>query len=656
MAPAPSGRSSRTQRPRRASQPRQKKSKVEIYKATLVPLMNYIHSTVFLRDHDFTQDELVAVTPEKIITYLKIKVYGNENAHPDVDPPLHYRLNTVKVWKKSWSYHMVNKNMPWNEIAKVGNPTRSHLINDLLKNMKKMETARLGVPSQARRALVAGEYEQFIRMMCENDDKQVGSWLAAYNCFQYNMIARVDDSAKWRSPDLQPLEDFENYGVTVRLPWAKNVMDPRDAPTQVLFGAMDWRYCAISLLAVWLEYHYMINPEENAFFLALNGLDCPLRIKEAASYHLRTIFNDEEFNLMAEGLTGTHSERKFAVNNARKNGCSKDDTDHRGRWKSGDRQQDTYSDTTIPYVDAKVAAALCKGGPVAFVVKDEAGITDQWILDYVVPHIAQRVPRAASLVFGRALLWKLFDPETKHHVPAEIRTRVSNAYRGITTTLEEGDNPVRKVPLGVMGMDAELIIDEIIGGDGEGGGDYRHHQGMAREEIRLLASQVLHLRRENADQRAELDRRDRRIMSMLTRMNNNITRLANAPTRRVVAVDGGQAPTVPGEQPTVLVSSLCKNPGSLHDLWVEYEFGTAGKKAAKDFSTSERGQAKSKYSFRKTFWDKVAEMIRSGMSANVAIDRIYRAYGASSSISHIIRRMKDDKRTGWPPILETFAQ
>ena len=48
---------------------------------------------------------------------------------------------------------MPNKRTDWNEIANVGNPTRSGEVNDLVKAIKKMETARLGAESQARRAL-----------------------------------------------------------------------------------------------------------------------------------------------------------------------------------------------------------------------------------------------------------------------------------------------------------------------------------------------------------------------------------------------------------------------------------------------------------------------------------------------------------------------
>ena len=56
--------------------------------------------------------------------------------------------------------------------------------------------------------------------------------------------------------------------------------------------------------------------------------------------------------------------------------------------------------------------------------------------------------------------------------------------------LEAGDNPARKTPLGVAGIDSELIIEEIMGGNdgnggengnnGGGGGDYHTRHGIQR--------------------------------------------------------------------------------------------------------------------------------------------------------------------------------
>jgi len=101
-----------------------------------------------------------------------------------------------------------------------------------------------------------------------------------------------------------------------------------------------------------------------------------------------------------------------------------------------------------------------------------------------------------------------------------------------------------------------------------------------------------------------------------------------------------------------LVARLRKKPATLHDLWVEYQFGSKGVKAAKDFSDRERGAVKSAYWMRKIFWSKCADMIKCGMSADAAINRIYEAYAPVKRVSEILKKMKKAKTEGWPPLLQ----
>ena len=52
--------------------------------------------------------------------------------------------------KKSASFFMPNKNTQWCVMNKCGNPTRSTLVNELIKMMKKKEVRKQGKPSQSR--------------------------------------------------------------------------------------------------------------------------------------------------------------------------------------------------------------------------------------------------------------------------------------------------------------------------------------------------------------------------------------------------------------------------------------------------------------------------------------------------------------------------
>ncbi len=134
----------------------------------------------------------------------------------------------------------------------------------------------------------------------------------------------------------------------------------------------------------------------------------------------------------------------------------------------------------------------------AYLVLEASGITDQWILDYVVPNMARAgISRQVCLVLGRAILWRMFDPSGDELIPEEQRSRVMARYAdlGSDNLLAPGTNPVRKVTLVVDGYDAEVLIDQVVGGEEDGAvrtiadPDVRQRLGMRNQEIRLLASQ-----------------------------------------------------------------------------------------------------------------------------------------------------------------------
>ena len=104
------------------------------------------------------------------------KIYGELVVEHDVEPPLHHRQNSVLYWKKAWSYFMLDQNTPWSEVSKYGNPTESAQMNLLLRAMSRMEAARRGKPSEARRALVASEYEAIIAALSKHSDFEVGTY------------------------------------------------------------------------------------------------------------------------------------------------------------------------------------------------------------------------------------------------------------------------------------------------------------------------------------------------------------------------------------------------------------------------------------------------------------------------------------------------
>lgn len=55
--------------------------------------------------------------------------------------------------------------MQWNEMANVGNPTKSPSLNKLISEIRRKETGRRGAPSKKRRALLKSEFEQAMNIL-----------------------------------------------------------------------------------------------------------------------------------------------------------------------------------------------------------------------------------------------------------------------------------------------------------------------------------------------------------------------------------------------------------------------------------------------------------------------------------------------------------
>jgi hypothetical protein len=114
-------------------------------------------------------------------------------------------------------------------------------------------------------------------------------------------------------------------------------------------------------------------------------------------------------------------------------------------------------------------------------------------------------------------------------------------------------------------------------------------------------------------------------------------------------------PVVPVFRPPVNNMPFCraelqKNVRNLHELWLEYEVGSGGRKPAKFFTPQERGLKTNKDRFcrRKVFWDCVRKHVDAGISAAVAIERIQDAYGHRLGVTALCLAMKKDLPQGHP--------
>ena len=644
------------------------------YKKHLVKCMNLVKGTAHEDDYNFSNEELFTLRPAEIKRYLSLLAYGNE--YPDLaeDHPIAGRSSSLEFAKKAISYFMPNKNMVWNHQTDMGNPTRSSELNDLIKTVKKKEVRKQGKPLQARRPMVQSEFRQLIQKVRFPGSGFTHKYsLAAYYIFQFHMVARVDDNVMhFKCEDLTPHLDFD-FALKSKMCWSKNVLDERSTSDQIILGAGDPTFCTLLSLAIHLETNIGNgfiggDNEDNANSAMLFGIN-----KQLVSARFKKIIESPDFQKAAEGELGSHSTRKFAATFARRNGCSRDDVDARGRWKGTRRIVDMYIDSTIPYPDAKVAASLCIGGAIKYEVRRDSRISEDWLLEHVSRNILRLFPRQMALVLGKALLWGICDDEVSQFIEPEMVERVRADVRSLNNCYTNNNtNPVKKIPLVIGGEEGALVINELDNGNDNDETNPVARGGIAggndNGQLRVLVSAVRSLTRQNEEMKNELHIFKCTCNTLLSQLNNSVKRIAMIPSVRAHSVrsrrsnmifsedtggDGLAGTAVPAignnrndNDSIPYELTLCRCPKSLHVLWQEYEFGVGGRKAAKLFSSSERGRVKFNYSLRNHFWNLMRNMLLRGYSHSSAIDKIYRVYGNNHSATKILRMIRNDAKTG----------
>jgi Transcriptional activator of glycolytic enzymes len=96
----------------------------------------------------------------------------------------------------------------------------------------------------------------------------------------------------------------------------------------------------------------------------------------------------------------------------------------------------------------------------------------------------------------------------------------------------------------------------------------------------------------------------------------------------------------PGDPKAVLAVT----PRTLHLIWDKWTTGLNGNKPASEFTREERGKDKHKFHRRKVLWDAIGKLVQARLTSHVAIDCIHAVYGCNQSITHIIERIKEDKK------------
>lgn len=424
-----------------------------------------------------TQQQILSITPNDVARYMKLQAYGT--ATPTInDRPVHMRAYSLEYLKKALSYFHPHKNAHWNVESSFGNPTRSVVVNDLIKMVRKHEVRKQGARSRVKRDITKDEHIATLKAFekIHNDDykqRQVPTMLKLH----VNIIGRTDDICQLKSKQISSHHLFSDKCLETQVAWSKNVMDERECPPQIIFGAADVDFCVHASMACHLES----NITDGVQGIYLFGQpdrdddDEPYRANDRYTSALRNMWkkNVDLTRLIAQtkGELGSHSERKFGTTWATRNGCTDHEAEIRGRWrgKRGGSIVNRYINPDQLPTDAKVAAILCVGGPVTYKVKPDSGVTEQFMREFVVPgmteYFADDPSNRIADVLGPALLWVCLQDGLEHMVSGRVRDRIQRAWNIIKGNRPNNYNPVEKVPLMVYRVENQVVVEEIGAGE-----------------------------------------------------------------------------------------------------------------------------------------------------------------------------------------------
>ena len=182
--------------------------------------MNHAFNTNHPKEYILSQQELLQLRPEHIYAFMAVQVYGKPDPTDD-DNPTSGRSSSIEYHKKAIYYFMPNRLVSWNVESLSGNPTKSVLVNDLIKVVKKKEVRKEGKESSARRPMEQSEFQELnSRLRNEHRTPVKMRTMAAYFIYQYNMIGRVDDVAHFKAKDITPNVEY-TFLLQSRMKWTK---------------------------------------------------------------------------------------------------------------------------------------------------------------------------------------------------------------------------------------------------------------------------------------------------------------------------------------------------------------------------------------------------------------------------------------------------
>jgi hypothetical protein len=324
------------------------------YAHSLYSMFSFLDNVEYttLDDVQNLHERLLQVTDVDIYQHFCHKAYGT--TEPGVgDAPSLCRSSTLAFHKKAISFYMPRARMIWDEVRKEGNPTKSHAVNELIKEVEKHEVRGTGIESKACCPM---EWDEFVSLLvaartvfCTRPE--VMTLVLAVMTLQWHFIGRIDDIMNLYTTTVSP--NFRHPGLLqVKMRKSKNIRSERDMPTQIYFGSMDPLVCPILNLAIHIEMSFSCDRATERPIFSKSR-------KRGFSNHLEKLIASPVFKPVKSGKLGTQSLRKGPSTYSAQFGVLHEWISLRGRWRGKKKQVDTYIDSDVPFPDGKVASILC---------------------------------------------------------------------------------------------------------------------------------------------------------------------------------------------------------------------------------------------------------------------------------------------------------
>ena len=162
--------------------------------------------------------------------------------------------------------------------------------------------------------------------------------------------------------------------------------------------------------------------------------------------------------------------------------------------------------------------------------------------------------------------------------------------------------------------------------------------------LTMMASARREAREQHADIKAHVDARLDGMSRELAAIRVQVQQAATIPAFRL-----GSSPGHRSEDGRV--AKLVDRPKNLEILWREYVSGINGTKPASEYNDSDKRRNATKFCRRKKFWDIVSLWVRAHKTPEQAISKIYQVYHPVTSVSKILDKLAQDKKTGGHPQL-----